>query len=448
MAHHMPAQDHPHQTYSAADEKLFSKVGWRLLPLLIVCYVISYIDRINIGYAQLQMEKTLSFSDAAYAFGAGIFFVGYFIFEVPSNLLLEKMGARKTLLRILFLWGLAAAGMAFVKTPMQFYVLRFLLGAFEAGFFPGVILYLTYWYPSARRAKAIAIFMTGAALGKLMAGPMSGGIMQYMEGWHGLHGWQWLFIVEGLPACILGLVAFFTLKDRPEDADWLSPEQKRSLRSHLDNDTQVVATASHASAWSLLRDPKVFTMALVYCLQLSVVYTVLFWTPTLVRSWGVQNLFLLGVLTALPAACGLIGMVLFGRSSDKHLERRWHYFATCAISAAGTAVMIWGQGNLVVSLAGLMVYQLGMSSATPLFFAALSEYMPKKTAAAGIGLVSSLGNLGPAFMPSIRNWLSEMTGGQTAGLYLMMGLALAAGVLLIAVIRPATAGGTGQLARA
>ena len=242
MAHHMPAQDHSHQTYSAADEKLFSKVGWRLLPLLIVCYVISYIDRINIGYAQLQMEKTLSFSDAAYAFGAGIFFVGYFIFEVPSNLLLEKMGARKTLLRILFLWGLAAAGMAFVKTPMQFYVLRFLLGAFEAGFFPGVILYLTYWYPSARRAKAIAIFMTGAALGKLLAGPMSGGIMQYMEGWHGLHGWQWLFIVEGLPACILGLVAFFTLKDRPEDADWLSPEQKRSLRSHLDNDTQVVAT--------------------------------------------------------------------------------------------------------------------------------------------------------------------------------------------------------------
>ena len=446
-APHMPKQDQAHPAYSAADEVLFTKVAWRLLPLLIVSYVIAYIDRINIGYAQLQMEQTLSFSDAVYAFGAGVFFVGYFIFEVPSNMLLEKMGARKTLLRILFLWGLAAAGMAFVQTPMQFYVLRFLLGAFEAGFFPGVILYLTYWYPSARRAKAIAIFMTGAALGKLMAGPVSGAIMQYMDGWHGMHGWQWLFIMEGLPACVMGVLAFLTLKDQPEQASWLTPAEKQSLRNHLDNDAHVTETASHGSMWSLLRDSKVLALAVAYCLQLSVVYTVLFWTPTLVRSWGVQNLFLLGVLTALPAACGLIGMVLFGRSSDKHLERRWHYFACCAISAAGTAVMIWGQGNLTVSLVGLMVYQLGMSSATPLFFAALSEYMPKKTAAAGIGLVSSLGNLGPAFMPSIRNWLSEMTGGQTAGLYLMMGLALAAGVLLIAVIRPAGAG-SGQLARA
>ena len=296
MAHHMPAQDHSHQTYSAADEKLFSKVGWRLLPLLIVSYVIAYIDRINIGYAQLQMEQTLSFSDAVYAFGAGVFFVGYFIFEVPSNMLLEKMGARKTLLRILFLWGLAAAGMAFVQTPMQFYVLRFLLGAFEAGFFPGVILYLTYWYPSARRAKAIAIFMTGAALGKLLAGPVSGAIMQYMDGFHGLHGWQWLFIMEGLPACVMGVLAFLTLKDQPEQASWLTPAEKQSLRNHLDNDAHVTETASHGSMWSLLRDSKVLALAVAYCLQLSVVYTVLFWTPTLVRSWGVQNLFLLGYL--------------------------------------------------------------------------------------------------------------------------------------------------------
>lgn len=238
----------------------------------------------------------------------------------------------------------------------------------------------------------------------------------------------------------MGVVAFITLKDRPEQAGWLSPAEKQSLRNHLDNDTQVVETAHHASMWSLLRDSKVFTMAVVYCLQLSVVYTVLFWTPTLVRSWGVENLFLLGILTAIPAACGLIGMVLFGRSSDRHLERRWHYFACAVIAAVGTAVMIGGHGNLIVSLAGLTVYQIGMSSATPLLFTALSEYLPKKTAAAGIGLVSSLGNLGPAFMPSVRSWLSTTTGSQTAGLYLMMALSLAAGVMLVLAIRPATTG--------
>ena len=447
-AHHMPKQDQAHPAYSAADEVLFTKVAWRLLPLLIVSYVIAYIDRINIGYAQLQMEQTLSFSDAVYAFGAGVFFVGYFIFEVPSNMLLEKMGARKTLLRILFLWGITAAGMAFVQTPMQFYVLRFLLGAFEAGFFPGVILYLTFWYSSARRAKAIAIFMTGAALGKLMAGPVSGAIMQYMDGFHGLHGWQWLFIMEGLPACVMGVLAFLTLKDRPEQAGWLTPAEKQSLRNHLDNDAHVAETASHASMWSLLRDSKVLTMAIVYCLQLSVVYTVLFWTPTLVRSWGVENLFVLGTLTAIPAACGLVGMVLVGRSSDKHLERRWHYFGCAMVAALGTAMMIGGHGNLIISLAGLSVYQIGMSSATPLLFTAVSEYLPKKTAAVGIALVSSLGNLGPAFMPSVRSWLSTTTGSQTAGLYLMMALSLAAGVMLLLAIRPAVAGGGVQLSRA
>src|SRR5574337_835490 len=367
------AREHPHQDYSAADEALFSKVSRRLLPLLVACYVIAYIDRINIGYAQLQMKQTLPFSDAAYAFGAGVFFVGYFIFEVPSNLWLEKIGARKTLLRIMFCWGIAAAGMAFVQTTTQFYVMRFLLGAFEAGFFPGVVLYLTYWYPSARRAKAIAIFMTGATLGKIIAGPVSGGILQYMNGWQGLHGWQWLFIVQGLPAALLGIAAFFFLKDAPEQAGWLSTGEKQSLRRHIDNDAHVVASASHTSMWSLLRDPKVLWMSVAYFLLLSVVYTVVFWTPTLIRSWGVKDLFLLGSLTAIPAVTGIISMVLFGRSSDRHLERRWHYFACAVIVALGTGIMIGAEGHLVVSLAGLTVYQIGMSSATPLFFAALSR---------------------------------------------------------------------------
>ena len=192
------------------------KVSWRIMPLLVICYIVAFLDRINIGYAQLQMKQTLPFSDAVYGLGAGIFFIGYFLFEVPSNLMLEKVGARKTLLRIMFSWGIVAAGMMFVQTPTQFYVLRFLLGAFEAGFFPGVILYLTYWYPPARRGQMIAIFMTATTLASVMAGPLCGAIMKWMDGINGWHGWQWLFLVQGLPASVLGIVAYFYLQDKPE----------------------------------------------------------------------------------------------------------------------------------------------------------------------------------------------------------------------------------------
>ena len=208
-------------------EAVYSKVSWRIMPLLVICYIIAYLDRINIGYAQLQMKQTLPFSDAVYGLGAGIFFIGYFLFEVPSNLMLEKIGARKTLLRIMFCWGIVATGMMFVQTPTQFYVLRFLLGAFEAGFFPGMILYMTYWYPPARRGQMIAIFMTATTVAGVIAGPLCGGIMKWMDGVNGWHGWQWLFLVQGLPASVLGIVAFFYLQDKPEDAHWLDAARRR-----------------------------------------------------------------------------------------------------------------------------------------------------------------------------------------------------------------------------
>ena len=431
---------HPHQDYSAADEKLFAKVSWHLLPLLIICYVIAFLDRINIGFAQLQMKQTLPFSDAAYAFGAGVFFIGYFLFEVPSNLMLEKIGARKTLLRIMFLWGLCTAGIAYVETTTSFYVLRFLLGAFEAGFFPGIILYLTYWYPAARRCKAIAVFMTGTAIAYLIAGPSSGAIMKYMDGWSGLHGWQWLFIVQGLPASILGIVAFFYLKDKPEDASWLTPAEKASLRNHLDNDAHVVATASHGSLWGLIRDPKIYTMSIVYFLLLGATYTMIFWVPTLIKSWGVKDVGLVGVLSAIPAVFGIAGMVLIGRSSDRHLERRGHFIFCVALCAIGLAITIFTQGSLVGSLFGLCVMSIGQSAATPVFFSGVSEYIPKETAAGGIALVSSLGNLGPAVMPTITTWLNTTTGTPVNSMYLVIALYVVAGATLGYVMRPVAAG--------
>jgi D-galactonate transporter len=417
-------------------EAIFSKINWHLLPLLIVCYIISFLDRINIGFAQLQMKESLPFSDAAYAFGAGVFFIGYFLFEVPSNLMLEKIGARKTLLRIMFCWGLCAAGMMFVQTTTQFYVLRFLLGAFEAGFFPGIILYLTYWYPGPRRAKAIAVFMTGTTIAYLIAGPTSGFIMKFMDGWIGYRGWQWLFLVQGLPASVLGVIAFFYLKDKPEQAGWLTPGEKETLRNHLDNDAHAVATASHGSAWGLLRDPRVYTLSLVYLLSLGAIYTMVFWSPTLIKSWGVADVFLVGMLAAIPALFGIAGMVLIGRSSDQRLERRWHYAFTMMVAAVGLLITIVARGDLAMSLAGLCLVSIGHSAATPILFTAVSEYLPKKTAAGGIALISSLGNLGPAVMPSIAAWMTATTGSPVNTMYLVIVLHLVAGGLLLYVMRP------------
>ncbi|TSD56355.1 MFS transporter [Variovorax sp. KBS0712] len=428
--------------YNAADEALFSKVSWHLLPLLILCYIVAFIDRINIGFAQLQMKQTLAFSNEAYALGAGIFFIGYFLFEVPSNLMLEKIGARKTLLRIMFCWGLVASAMMFVETTTQFYVLRFLLGAFEAGFFPGIILYLTYWYPSARRCKVISIFMTATAIGYLLAGPLSGWIMKYMNGLGGHHGWQWLFVVQGLPASVLGIVAFFYLKDKPEQANWLTPSEKVALRHHLDNEPHAVETASHGSFWALLRDPKVFTMAFVYFLFLGANYTLVFLVPTLIKNWGVGDVFMVGLLSAIPAVFGAIGMVFVGRSSDKHLERRKHFFFCVALASAGLLVAVFSGGNLVLALAGLAVMSIGQSANTPIFFAAISEYLPRKSAAGGIALISSLGNLGPAVMPVITAWITTATGSSDNSMFLAIGLWLLSGVVLLRVMRPAAAGRT------
>ena len=427
----------PEVHYSDADEKLFSKVSWHLLPLLVICYIIAVLDRVNIGYAQLQMKQTLPWSNEVYALGAGIFFVGYFLFEVPSNLMLEKIGARLTLLRIMLLWGLCAAGMAFVESPTVFYILRFLLGVFEAGFFPGVILYLTYWYPGARRGKAIATFMTGATIAFLIAGPVCGAILKYMEGLGGLHGWQWLFITQGLPASVLGIVAFFYLKNKPDDADWLTQEEKSRLREHIEHDKHAVAGASHGSLLALIRDPKILVLSFCYAMVLGATYAMIFWIPSLVKSWGVADLFLLGVLTAIPALTALVVMLLIGRSSDKHNERRWHFFFCTVLGLAGVTIAAMSQGNLVMSVIGLCVLSMGQSSSVPIFFAAVSEYLPKKTAAGGIAMVSSLGNLGPAVMPWITTRITTATGSPTTSLYLVGAMWITAGVLLIFIMRPA-----------
>src|SRR5688572_24710216 len=330
----------------------YRKVTWRLVPFLFLCYVVAFLDRINIGYAQLQMKQSLPFSDAVYGLGAGIFFIGYFLFEVPSNLMLAKVGVRKTLLRIMSLWGLVAAAMMFVSTPTMFYVLRFLLGVFEAGFFPGVLLYLTYWYPNARRGRIIALFMSATAIAGIVAGPLSGGIMKYMDGMNGWAGWQWLFLVQGVPATLLGIVAFFFLQDKPEDARWLKPAEKAIVRAQLDAD-QGAAGASHGSFLRLLRDPKVYVLSLIYFLLLGAAYAIIFWVPTVIRSWGVTDVLQIGLYAAIPNLIGAIAMVLVARHSDAKMERRWHLIGCVLLASVGMLLTVMVKGNLALSLACL-----------------------------------------------------------------------------------------------
>ena len=416
--------------------KLFSKISWRILPFLMLCYVIAFLDRINIGYAQLQMKQTLTFSDATYGFGAGIFFVGYFLFEVPSNLLLERIGVRKTLLRIMFTWGIVSTAMAFVQTPMQFYIARFLLGVLEAGFFPGIILYLTYWYPSGRRGQIIALFLAATAIASVIAGPLSGATMKYFNDIEGWHGWQWLFISQGLPATILGLVAYFYLQDRPEEAKWLSAEEKTTLRFHLDHDHKDVESASHAGFFEMLKDPKVYGLAFTYFLLLGATYTMVFWIPSLIKSWGVADLFHVGLIATLPQIAGIIGTILMGRHSDKTRERRWHYATCVAIAALGLSLTTFTQGNLLASIAGLTLAGVGVVSATPLFFTTITEYLSRASAAGGIALISSLGNLGPAAAPSVTGYITATTGSTLYSTYLVIGAYLLSGLLLLLIVHP------------
>jgi MFS family permease len=424
---------------STALKAVFSKVDWRLIPLLLIAYMVAYLDRINIGYAQLQMKQTLPFDDAVYGLGAGIFFIGYFLFEVPSNLLLEKIGARKTLLRIMVLWGLAATAMMFVSTPLQFYVVRFLLGAFEAGFFPGVILYFTYWYPSVRRGQVIAIFMSATTIVSVIAGPTCGAILKYFDGLIGLHGWQWLFVVQGLPAIVLGFLVYLLLQDKPAHARWLSRDEKELLDDSLQHDVKDVESEPAGTFGQMLRDPKVYVLSFVYFLLLGATYTMVFWLPTLIQSWGVKDLFLIGIYAAIPNAVGVIGMILLGRHSDKWHERRWHFAACVAIAAVGLFVTSLLEGNLVGSILALSFGVIGIASATPLFFALVSEYLSAGAAAGGLALISSLGNLGPAVSPTINGLIVRNTGDNIYSLYFVIALYLVSGAILLLAIRPASA---------
>jgi len=401
-------------------------VTWRLLPFLFICYVAAYLDRVNVGFAKLQMLSDLRFSESVYGLGAGIFFIGYFVFEVPSNILLHRLGARVWISRIMVTWALVSAASLFVKTPAMFYTLRFLLGVAEAGFFPGIVLYLTYWYPSARRGRMNALFMIGIPVAGVVGGPLSGWIMQAFNGAGGLSNWQWLFLLEALPSLLLGIVTLFVLPNGIRAAAWLDDRQKQLLENNISRDGHAGA---EASLRSIVSNGRVWWLAAIYFCCMMGLYGVSFYLPTLIKAAGVKDALDVGLLTAVPYAVAIVSMILVARSSDRHNERRWHLAMAGVAAAVGFYASTLYTGNLALALFTLSLGTAGVLSMMPVFWTYPSTVLTGTAAAAGIAMINSIGNLAGFVSPSIIGWMKDVTHSTNAGL-VVVAAALFVGAML------------------
>ena len=413
-------------------DSLYRRVSWRLMPFLFLCYVAAYLDRVNVGFAKLQMLSDLRFSDTVYGIGAGIFFVGYFLFEVPSNLLMTRTGARIWIARIMISWGLISSAMMFTNSVASFYVLRFLLGAAEAGFFPGIILYLTYWYPAHRRARMVALFMSGVAVAGVVGGPLSGWIMKTFAGHHGLSGWQWLFLLEGVPSMLLGVWTLFYLDDGIRSAKWLGEDDKRTLEQAIAEDGK---QRQHMPLAQLFGNGKVWLLALVYFLFVMGLYGVSFWLPQLVKNSGVDDVFTIGLLTAIPYFVAAVVMVLAARHSDRSGERRWHAAVAALAGALGLIVATVYSDNTVIAMAALSVATAGILSTFPIFWSLPTAMLGGAAAAAGIALINSVGNLAGFVSPYLVGAIKDATHSTANGIYLLATSLVAGAVLVVAVVR-------------
>ncbi|WP_429579995.1 MFS transporter [Paraburkholderia youngii] len=394
----------------------YSKVTWRLLPFLFFCYVAAYLDRVNVGFAKLQMLNDLKFSDTVYGLGAGIFFIGYFLFEVPSNVLMHRFGARVWISRIMITWAVISAASIYVSTPATFYLLRFALGVAEAGFFPGIVLYLTYWYPAERRSRVNALFMIGIPVAGVMGGPLSGWIMQALSGVHGLSNWQWLFLLEAIPSIILGVFTLIYLPNGIRAASWLTDTEKEILEEKIAQDG---ADKLHAKVGSVLSNGRVWFMAAIYFCCMMGLYGVGFYLPTLIKATGVKDALDVGMLTAIPYGCAIVAMLLISRSADRRRERRWHFAAAGIMAGMGLLVATVFGSNVGVAMIALSLGTAGVLATMPVFWAWPSAMLGGSAAAAGIGLINSVGNLAGFVSPTIVGWMKDMTNSTNAGMYVI-----------------------------
>nr|WP_326543408.1 MFS transporter [Pseudorhodoferax sp.] len=407
-------------------QSVYRKVSWRIIPLLMLCYMAAYLDRVNIGFAKLQMSSDLAFSDAVFGLGAGIFFIGYVLFEVPSNLILERVGAKLWIARIMVTWGLISACFVFVQTPMHFYVLRFLLGVAEAGFYPGVILYLTYWYPANRRARIIATFTAAIALSGVIGGPLSGWILQSMSGVMGWAGWKWMFFIEAMPSLILGVVILLWLDDNPDKARWLNAAERRVLLKDLAEDRK--GTIAHASVFSLMRDARIWRLSAIYASYVMGLYGLAFWMPTMVRASGVTSSLYVGFLTAIPYACAVVAMIALGTVADRTGRTRGCVAGALFVGAVGLAACVPAAHNAPALMVMLCVVACGILSAPSVFWKMPTAMLSGMSAAAGIALINAIGNIGGFASPYLLGWLNTLTGDTSIGIYLLSAI-MAAGAI-------------------
>ncbi|QBR00865.1 MFS transporter [Paraburkholderia pallida] len=420
----------PYTSSSTDLERTYQKVTRKIVPLLFLCYLLAYLDRINIGYAQLQMRFDLHFSDAIYGLGASMFFVGYVLFEVPSNVLLKKIGARKTMLRIMLCWGVVSMSTMFVANPLEFYVARFFLGVFEAGFFPGILFYLTLWFPADRRARIVAFFMAATVAAGLISGPVSGFLLQHMNGVHGLRGWQWVFLLEGLPTVLLGIATYLLLVDQPSAAKWLSAVEKDAIARDL-AEKSTGAPAETARVRDVFRDLTVIRLAALYFAMSCAAYALSFWMPSMIERAGAVGLQRIGLLSLIPYACGIVAMIWYSRHSDRTRERRWHFVFAVLLCAVALSFCNWTEGSLWTSVALVSVALAAVISSFPVFWAVATSVLRRESMAVGIAIVTSLGAVSGIICPYAIGLIKTSTGSLDAGLYSCSVLLLIASVVML-----------------
>lgn len=406
------------------------KLSRKIVPFLMLCYCAAYVDRVNVGFAGLTMNKDLGFTATVFGAGAGLFFLGYVLFEVPSNLALYKFGARLSLARIMICWGLLATASAFISGPHSFYMIRFLLGAAEAGFFPGVLFYLTLWFPKAYRGRIVSMFMTSIPVSVMIGAPLSSLLLK-LDGAMSMRGWQWLFVIEGLPAVLLGVLVLFMLADKPADAAWLSDEEKSWLNQRLAREGQQTDEAQSSSIFRALTSGYTLGFALAYFGLVTCTVGVSFWLPQIVKSLGLDDLQT-GLVTAIPSVAALIGMVLIGRSSDRHTERKWHCAAGFAFGAAGLAATALG-GNPAWQIFAFSMAAFGLQGSQPVFWTLPSAAVSGSAAAASLALVNSVGSLAGFWGPWIIGVVKDATGSFKGGILVLAASGLLAALLVIAL---------------
>lgn len=409
----------------------YRKIAFRLMPFLMLCYFCAYLDRVNVGFAKLQMMSDLQFSEAVYGLGAGIFFIGYFLCEVPSNIVLHKVGARRWIARIMITWGILSGCFAFVQTEWQFYTLRFLLGVAEAGLAPGLLLYLTYWFPSYRRARMTVLWFIAIPISGMIGGPLSGLIMDRMSGVHGWFGWQWMFVIEAIPTVLVGLLVLAVLKDSVQEANWLTQDEKNLVKQELAQDNQ--HKEGHASVKEFIADKRLWLLAGIYFCVVMGQYAITFWLPTLIRNSGISDNWHIGLLTSLPYMCAIVVMTLAGRSGDHFQERRWHLIIPMCAGAIALTFATLFASNLTFSLICLCIAASGVLTASSLFWMLPTNFLGGVSAAAGIAAVNSFANLAGFCSPYLIGWVTTNTGSNAIGMFLITAVLIFGASLVLRV---------------